>query len=218
VLRRPIWVTILQMTVTNLPLAQGDFTPYVVGIGGTSRPNSSTEQALGVALAAAAAAGARTLLMGGSRLDLPLYVPERSERAPAALALVEELRRADGVIIASPGYHGSISGMVKNALDYTEDLRADERMYFDGRAVGCIATGSGWQGAVATLNALRGIVHALRGWNTPIGVAINTVEYRLADGRCSSPVLTTQLQEMGRQVVAFARMHEAARTVASLPA
>jgi FMN reductase len=207
------------MTVLNAPVAavpQG-FTPYIVGVGGTNRPNSSTEQALAVALTAAAGAGARTLLIGGSSLELPLYSSQHADRTPAARALIEALRRADGILIASPGYHGSISGMVKNALDYSEDLRGDERVYFDGLAVGCIATASGWQAAVATLNVLRGIVHALRGWNTPIGVAINTVEHHIADGHCSSAPLTTQLQEMGRQVVAFARMrHQALLDVASL--
>ena len=38
-------------------------------------------------------------------------------------------RWADGLLVASPGYHGGISGMMKNALDYVEDLRADERVY-----------------------------------------------------------------------------------------
>jgi FMN reductase len=208
-------MTVRRAPVTAIPER---FTPYIVGVGGTSRPNSSPEQALGLALAAAAAAGARTLLIGGSGLELPLYSSEHLERTPAARALIEALRGADGILIASPGYHGSISGMVKNALDYGEDLRDDERVYFDGRAVGCIATASGWQAAVATLNVLRGIVHALRGWNTPIGVAINTVEHQIADGYCSSASLTAQLQEMGRQVVTFARMrHQALRDMASLP-
>jgi FMN reductase len=206
------------MSISSVPAAASvDFVPYIVGVGGTNRPNSSTEQALGVALAAAALAGARTLLIGGGGLELPLYSAQRPERTSAAQTLIQALRRADGILIASPGYHGSLSGMVKNALDYSEDLRGDERVYFDGRAVGCIATASGWQAAVATLNALRGIVHALRGWNTPIGVAINTSEYQFADGRCSSAPLTVQLQEMGRQVVTFARMrHQSLQGMASL--
>jgi hypothetical protein len=34
-------------------------------------------------------------------------------------------------IVGSPGYHGAISGLVKNALDYIEDLREDPRVYLD---------------------------------------------------------------------------------------
>ncbi|MDQ3608828.1 MAG: NAD(P)H-dependent oxidoreductase, partial [Actinomycetota bacterium] len=83
------------------------------------------------------------------------------------------VRRADALVIGSPGYHGSISGLVKNVLDYLEELADDERPYVDGRPVGCIATAQGWQGAVNSLVALRQIVHALRGWPTPFGLALN---------------------------------------------
>ncbi len=58
---------------------------------------------------------------------------------------------------------------MKNAIDLLEDLRGDSRVYLDGRAVGCIVTAAGWQGCNTTLGAMRGIVHALRGWPTPLG-------------------------------------------------
>ena len=54
-------------------------------------------------------------------------------------------------MLVSPGYHGAVSGLVKNALDYVEDLRDEPRPYLDGRAVGCVAIALGWQAAVTTL-------------------------------------------------------------------
>jgi FMN reductase len=180
---------------------------FVLGIGGTARPNSSTVQALRVALEAADAEGAETLMLGASDLVMPLYSPESRDRVPAAVRFLEEVRRADGVIIASPGYHGALSGMVKNALDYLEDLRDDEPPYLDGRAVGCIATARGWQATVSTLAGLRSIVHALRGWPTPMGAAINTAaEVFDLDGSCIDERARFQLELVGRQVVQFARM------------
>jgi len=179
--------------------------PYIVAIGGTTRPNSSTEKALKVALSAAQTIGAETCLLTGSDLELPMYAPERPERVPAALRLVDEVRRADGIILASPGYHGSVSGLVKNAIDYVEDLSKDALPYFAGRPVGIIATGAGWQGAVQTLIALRGIVHALRGWPTPLGIAINTAELVFdMEGRCISAKIGSQLEVLAREVVTFA--------------
>jgi FMN reductase len=178
---------------------------YIVGIGGTTRAGSSTEKALKVALAAASALGAETRLLGAEDLILPMYAPEKTERAPAARLFIEEIRKADGIILASPGYHGSISGLVKNAIDYVEDLAKDASPYIQGRAVGLIATGAGWQGAVATLIALRSVVHSLRGWPTPLGVPINTLEPCFdADGNCVSPKLNEQLQILSREVVDFA--------------
>lgn len=178
---------------------------YIVGIGGTTRANSSTEKALKVALAAASDLGAKTRLLGADDLNLPMYAPEKSERAPAARLFIEEIRKADGIILGSPGYHGGISGLVKNAIDYVEDLAKDASPYFQGRAVGLIATGAGWQGAVATLIALRSVVHSLRGWPTPLGVPVNTLEPCFdADGNCVSPKLKQQLQILSREVVDFA--------------
>jgi FMN reductase len=187
-------------------------TPLIVGVGGTLRRNSSTEKALRHVLAAAEQCGARTLLFSGPDLDLPIYSPERLERTAEVAAVIAALRDADGVVLGSPGYHGGVSGLVKNVLDYTEDLRDDARCYLEGRAVGCIGTGGGWQGATAALGALRNIVHALRGWNTPLGVAINTAEPAFDEaGACLAPRLGEQLDMMADQIVNFAVRHATAK-------
>jgi FMN reductase len=178
---------------------------FIVGIGGTPRSGSSSEKALAVSLEAAAAAGAETLLICGPELNLPMYNPNDPQRTAAAQRLIEAFRRCDGMIIASPGYHGSVSGLVKNALDYVEDMRGDRRVYFDGVAVGCIARAAGWQTAGHTLATLRSIAHALRGWPTPLGVALNTSSTLFDDsGACLDASAKAKLHTVGRQVVEFA--------------
>lgn len=182
----------------------------IVGIGGTARPGSSTEKALQVALTAAEAAGAETLLFGARVLaTLPLYDPRTNARSAEAGALIEAVRAADGVIIASPGYHGAVAGLVKNALDYLEDLGDDELPYLTGRAVGCVATAAGWQAAVTTLMGMRTLAHALRGWPTPLGAAVNTTEIPLSSDLDGSAQALFQLREIGAQVVEFSRMRRA---------
>lgn len=177
--------------------------PLVVGIGGTTRTGSSTERALRVALAALERRGARTLLFAGADIDLPNYSPERTADA-RALKIISALREADGVIIGSPGYHGGISGLVKNALDYLEETSRDSRPYLESRPVGCIATAAGWQGAIVTLVALRGVVHALRGWPTPMGIAINTAEPITAvDELGFSARICDQITVMAGQLMQF---------------
>jgi FMN reductase len=183
--------------------------PLVVGLGGTLRRGSSSEVALRVALDAAAAAGARTETFVGEDLEFPIYAPERPGRDPRVQAFLGAIRRADAVIIASPGYHGSISGLIKNALDYLEDMRDDSRPYLDGMAVGCIVCAYGWQATGTTLSALRDVVHALRGWPTPFGATINTSANIFAGGRCIDPKAQLQLSTVGRQVVEFT--HRAAQ-------
>jgi FMN reductase len=189
--------------------AAHDDLPLVVGLGGTTRPGSSSEQALAVALDAAQALGARTDLIAAADLQLPLYAPERDERTADAVRLVGALAAADGVIIASPGYHGGPSGLIKNALDYVEDLRNGPRTYLDGVPVGCIVCAHGWQATTTTLSGLRSVVHALRGWPTPFGAAINSAAAGVADDDVRS-----QLRLVGRQVVELATVLRQARSAA----
>jgi len=187
--------------------------PRVVGIGGTTRPQSSTERALAFALRGAQESGASVQLFGGAFLhSLPHYAPESRELTDEQHELIEAVRAADALIIATPGYHGGISGLVKNALDTLEELRLDERPYLDGRAVGSIVTAYGWQAAGTVLTSLRSIVHALRGWPTPFGATINTLETRFESAdTCSDPKVVEQLRTVGRQASGFALAFGAAR-------
>ena len=186
------------------------FSPLIVGIGGTTRGGSTSERTLIKALDAAERIGARTRLFGGEFLSrLPIYDPKPGGGGCAELAeLLEAVRGADGVLIATPGYHGSVSGLIKNALDSLEGLSKDERPYFEGRAVGCIVTADGWQACGTTLAALRTIVHALRGWPTPLGVAFNPSAGALFDdrGALAEDRDARQIDMIAAQVVDFARM------------
>jgi FMN reductase len=173
---------------------------------------SSTERALVTALEAAQAAGAETVLLDAQALQLPLYDPHRPVTEEGR-RLVSSVRRADCLIIASPGYHGGPSGLIKNALDYFEELRMDDRPYLDGCAVGCIVCAAGWQATTTTLVSLRSMVHALRGWPTPLGVAINSLDSPIAVDGTFDERVQGQLELLGRQVVEFAvRQRATART------
>ncbi|WP_248763332.1 NADPH-dependent FMN reductase [Pseudarthrobacter sp. SSS035] len=176
---------------------------YIVGIGGTVSPSSSSERALRKALRAAEDLGAWTTIFTGHFLkDLPMYDPGAEDRTDQARALVTALRDAEGVVISSAAYHGGPSGLLKNALDYAEDLAEDERVYFSGLPIGLISVAMGWQAAVTNLSALRATTHSLRGWPTPYGCIINT-DPAIAHG---DPVAsqTDGLDLVAREVVSAA--------------
>ena len=182
--------------------------PYIVGVGGTAVPDSSVERVLRYTLELAAAQGAQTELFDGLRIHLPHYSrpKEGMKRTGRVRRYVEALRRADGIILATPCYHGGPSGLLKNALDYAEDLSQDMRPYFDGRAVGIIVCGYGWQSTAMALASLRNIVHALRGWSTPLGMALNMRQkISLDSGTLGEPAAVKQAKTMVTQVVAFSR-------------
>ena len=186
---------------------QSDERPLVVGIGGTIGGVSSTERALRIALDAAGEQGFRTRLFGGADMaKLPLYDPKAHARTSEEQEFVAAVRGASALIIASPGYHGSISGVVKNALDLLEETARDpERTYLADMPVGLIATAYGWQATGSTIAALRSIVHALRGWPTPFAAAINTQITKFDDeGGANDAAVVEQLRMVGKQVARFA--------------
>ena len=145
----------------------------IVGLGGSVDAASQSERALLGVLRRAEERGAQVQAFVGTAIDFPPYhtgatLPVRAE------PYLEALRAADAVVISSPGYHGTVSGLVKNALDYLEELRHDRRPYLEGRPVGVLAVARGWQAGVGTLTTLRQVVHALRGWPTPLGLVVNS--------------------------------------------
>ncbi len=179
-----------------LPPFAGGSAPLIVGIGGSSRAESLTNLLITQCLAEAEALGARTqALLGPTLADLAMYGDDLDPAGSAPL--IEAVRAADCVVIGTPGYHGDMSGLVKNALDHLELLRDDQRPYLDGKAVGIIVTASGWQACGTTLTSVRSTVHALRGWPTPFGVTVNSAEQRVDDDRVAGAlrVLAGQLVE-----------------------
>jgi len=184
--------------------------PRILGIGGTLRPGSTSEKALRAALRAAQRHGASVTALTGEDLLVPMYGHADAAGSEAAARLVRLMRDCDGIIVSSPSFHGSISGLIKNAIDYTEDMKADGRVYFDGLAFGCIACAAGWQAVGTTLTAMRSIAHALRAWPTPMGAGINSLTNPFDDGgNCADQAIAFQLELVGRQVVDFARMRSA---------
>ncbi len=176
-------------------------TPYIVGIGGAATPNSSTERSLALALASAEKSGARTHLFGGAALaELPHYLTP----APPSPSMAANSSPRSGPPTASSSPARAITaasrGWSRTRSIYIEETAKDRRVYLDGVPVGLIATAYGWQATGSTLATLRSIVHALRGWPTPLGAAINTTGGIFRDGVCTDDGAARQLDLVGRQV------------------
>ncbi len=183
--------------------------PLIVGIGGSTGVSSTTNRLLLAALGQVEALGARTdAIFGDDLARLPIFTADQVA-TPLAQPLLDAVSAADGVIIATPGYHGGMSGLVKNALDHLELLREDERPYLDGRAVGVIVTASGWQACGTALVSVRSTIHALRGWPTPFGMTVNSAEQVGDDGFDGR--VTGGLRVLAGQLMQFAGWQLAAR-------
>jgi FMN reductase len=193
--------------------------PLVVGIGGSTREVSVTDLLLRRCLQLTAERGARTQLFRGAELAaLPIFSGVE-DPAPGAQELAAAVGAADAVVIATPGYHGGMSGLVKNAVDHLELLRDRPRPYLDGRAVGVIVTAAGWQACGSALASVRAAIHALRGWPTPFGVTMNSAEQHPdADGALPE-LVEAALAVLAGQLMEFVAWRSAeARSAAEAPA
>src|SRR5207244_5379784 len=100
--------------------------PLIVGLGGTMREHSYSRVALKEALRIAEVQGAYTELLDLYELDLPIFRPNmpieayREVHRAGLTRLIDGARRADGMVWSSPTYHGTVSGVFKNALDHLD--------------------------------------------------------------------------------------------------
>jgi FMN reductase len=145
---------------------------HLVGMGGTNREGSNTLLVLKDLLRIAGERGATTELIDVRATQIPIYDPSlpRSEQPQALLDLLPVIQRADGFLIGSSTYHGTISGVVKNLLDAIDLFIDDERGTFAGRPVGLVAYGGA--SAMNVLNALHHSARGLAGFVVPTVLSV----------------------------------------------
>jgi FMN reductase len=176
----------------------------VVGLGGSLKAVSRSRAALRIALEGAASAGADTTLLDIRELDLPMYNPDDDAPTESAAALLEACHSADGLLWSSPMYQGTISGALKNALDWLHLLGNRDPPYLHDKVIGLISTAGGTQG-VQAINTMEFSVRALRGWAVPYVVPVAAVG-RVFDGagRIQDQGVELQLQTLGGEVARVA--------------
>ncbi|MBI1744531.1 NAD(P)H-dependent oxidoreductase [Candidatus Acetothermia bacterium] len=180
---------------------------HILGIGGSMKANSTSLWALERALKAAQATGAMTELLASRDLNLPIYSPSQSftELDTNTKRFLNAVRKADAFIWSTPAYHGTIAGVVKNALDFIEFLSDDPRPYIHNKVVGLIATAGGDLAAVNAINAMVHVTHAIRGIPAPLLVAIPQA-WKVFDkqGKILEEKWAGRLDQLGQLVVEMA--------------
>jgi FMN reductase len=178
----------------------------IAGLGGSLRQGSFTRMAVAVALEGAAEAGAETQLIDLREYQLTMCDGKEDEsRYPQdVFRLREEVRKAHGIVLGTPEYHGGYSGVLKNALD----LMGFEE--FEGKMLGLVGVSGGRMGAFGAMHSLRDVGRALHAWVIPEQASVPQVWQAFDDqGRCTDAETEKRLKEVGRQVARFACLHTA---------
>ncbi|MBE9052125.1 NAD(P)H-dependent oxidoreductase [Nostocales cyanobacterium LEGE 11386] len=138
----------------------------IVGLGGSLRTDSYTQLALQVAAQRVEALGAEVEILDLRQLHLPFcHGGKEYPEYPDVQRLRDTVSGADGLILATPEYHGGVSGVLKNTLD----LMSFEEL--SGKVTGVLSVLGGQSNSNA-LNELRLIVRWVHGWVIPEQIAI----------------------------------------------
>ncbi|PLZ49986.1 NADPH-dependent FMN reductase, partial [Fischerella thermalis] len=130
------------------------------------RADSYSQIALRLAAQRVEALDAEVEILDLREMQLPFCNGEQEyPDYPDVQKLQNAVSRADGLILATPEYHGSISGVLKNALD----LMSFEQL--SGKVTGLISVLGGQPNSNA-LNDLRIIMRWVHGWVIPEQIAI----------------------------------------------
>ncbi|PTM58504.1 NADPH-dependent FMN reductase [Desmospora activa] len=170
----------------------------IVAISGSMNPQSTTRQAVTIVMNAAEEAGAEVELIHLGDWKLPIFDcrTDESTYPEAVHRFRDTIASADAYIIGSPQYHGSLSGSLKNALDF---ISARE---LEGKFVALVGTAAGQMGATNALNTLNEICRNLHAWPLPSSPSIpQSYSAFLPDGSLKDAKLQDRLESLGRQLV-----------------
>ena len=177
----------------------------ILGIGGSVRAESVNRRVLQLMLETAASMGAETVIADVHTMKLPIfnqYIPEEDQ--PRELFwLIEEMKRADGFIICSPTYLGSLSGAVKNTLDSLHLAHGDPRVYFDGRPVALASYG--FFGQPNVINSLAFVTKVMGATVVPEHVVLTADEAIEQPDFSTDPVARQQILTTITRLLAMAR-------------
>lgn len=173
-----------------------DMSTHAVAICGSLRDQSYTRVSLNRALGAAESAGGTARLIDLREYDLPTFDADR-EKAGDAPELTRRVREADAILLGTPMYHGSYSGVLKNALDY---CGFDE---FEGKTVGLLAVAGG-AFPVTALEHLRSVCRALNAWVLPHQVAVPRARVAIEGNAFVDEDLRERIDALGRRVIEYA--------------
>lgn len=168
----------------------------IVGIGGSLRPDSYSQLALSLAAKRIEALGAAVDILDLRQMKLPFCNGEDDyPDYPDVAKLQNTVKQADGLILATPEYHGSVSGVLKNALD----LMSFEQL--DGKVTGLISVLGGQPNSNA-LNDLRVIMRWVHAWVIPEQVAIGQAWKAFSsDGKILDEKLSQRFDQFAQSLV-----------------
>lgn len=160
--------------------------PKILAFAGSLREHSYNRRVLKIAVEGARTAGAEVTEIDLLEYPMPIYNADDEERGGfnANAARLQKLLNAhDGLLIAAPEYNGSLSGALKNTIDWTsrqsDEFKTNE--VFKGKFAAMMTASPGAFGGIRCLNHLRSVLSSLGVNALASEIAVGKV-YEMFDG------------------------------------
>ena len=186
-------------------------TPKILAFAGSTRKDSFNKRLAKVALHAAEKMGAKTTFIDLLDYDMPLYSDDLLEKhgiPDSVNAFKEMLKSHNGFFIASPEYNGSLTGTLKNAIDWaTIKSEGEDRMAcWNGKIAGLLSTSPGGLGGIRGLHHLRTILAGIGTFVLPNHLAVGNSTTNLQnDTHITDEKLQQQVDTLATEIVRVVR-------------
>ena len=170
----------------------------ILGIGSSLNKKSTSTRILQITLEKSRKYGATFSLLNLREFNLPIFNPNKPrETTPDIIKINEEVNESDAFILATPDYHGSMSGGMKNFLDYYW-------YEFSGKLFGYIV--SSHEKGLTVIDHMRTAVRQCYGWSLPYGLSINSENDFDIDGNIKNVYLNQRINNMARDMVTYGKL------------
>ncbi len=166
----------------------------VLGVGSSMRRDSFSTEALKIILNKVNKNGGDTRLLNLYSNPLPMYTAEYNEKLSGIKHAVELVNWADAIVLATPDYHGSMAGSLKNFLDYFWSE-------FAGKTFGYLC--SSHEKGLTVMDQMRTAIRQCYGWSLPYGISINSNQDFNADREIINNQLLGRLESFARDLVVY---------------
>ena len=166
----------------------------VLGVGSSMRQDSFSTETLKIILNKVNKNGGDTRLLNLYSNPLPMYTAEYNEKLSGIKHAVELVNWADAIVLATPDYHGSVAGSLKNFLDY---FWAE----FAGKIFGYLC--SSHEKGLTVMDQMRTAIRQCYGWSLPYGISINSNQDFNADREIINVQLLGRLESFARDLVVY---------------
>jgi FMN reductase len=170
----------------------------VLGVSSSMREGSYGTKTLKIVLDAAEKYEAKSRLLDLRNVIMPLFNPDLSMEFDKEIQKVnDDVNWADAFVLVSPDYHGSMSGSMKNFLDYYWEE-------FAGKMFGYICTSH--EKGLTVMDQMRTAIRQCYGWSLPYGVSVNGEQDFNEDGQIKNSLLNRRLMILARDLVTYGRL------------